>query len=100
MDVDDDCFDSFERKPIENGSIAQTIEQQERPILLKVRHPKVGTRLRLDVTHSPGARCLEVFRLYGRCGFGHGRPVQRQGAVRLDLRPKNCGLPLEIQTVG
>ena len=60
----DDYFDSFERKPIASGSIAQVHRATRRGQVLavKVRHPKVGTRLRLDVTLLAfGARCLEVF---------------------------------------
>jgi len=60
----DDYFDSFERKPIASGSIAQVhrATRKGQVLAVKVRHPKVGTRLRLDVTLLAfGARCLEVF---------------------------------------
>ena len=57
----DDYFDSFERKPIASGSIAQVhrATRKGQVLAVKVRHPKVGTRLRLDVTLLAfGARCL------------------------------------------
>ena len=55
---------AWERKPIASGSIAQVhrATRNGQVLAVKVRHPKVGTRLRLDVTLLAfGARCLEVF---------------------------------------
>ena len=60
----DGYFDSFERRPIASGSIAQVhrATRNGQVLAVKVRHPKVGTRLRLDVTLlALFARCLEVF---------------------------------------